>query len=468
MAPTQITASRLAQLLGMPASGTPSYAWLSDAIRLLVSDGRLLHGTRLPSERDLVTVLGLSRTTVSRAYAELAGKGYAVARRGSGTLVQVPGGPVIGGSEPMPWAVDADPGAGVIDLTCAAPSATPGLAAAVESAAARLGAYTSGMGYFPLGIPELREVIAQRFTDRGVPTSADQIIITTGALAGTAAVARALLRHGARVVLESPTYPNSLATLRHGGARVIPVSTSSGSSDIDALTSTVSRAGAAAMLLLPDFHNPTGTYLEDSARARIAHSWKQHDVVGIVDETAVEMWLDSPPTARPMAAHAPGAVTVGTASKSHWGGLRVGWVRAPRSLVGAISAARLTLDLGAPVLDQLVLVDLLAAEPSLLPEVRSSLRARRDLLVNGLRAHLPQWDVVVPGGALSLWWRLPQARSSAVAQQARRAGVWLVPGSTFAVEGHGLERWLRTPYALDAQSLERAVPLIARAWERAV
>ncbi|NNG39915.1 PLP-dependent aminotransferase family protein [Flexivirga sp. ID2601S] len=400
MAPT-LSAHRLASMVGSPADDGPAYRWLADTIRVLVSDGRLVHDTRLPSERDLVSALGLSRTTVTRAYGLLRDQGYAQARHGSGTRVVVPGGPVAGGGEPMPSALGAlsAPPAGAIDLTCAAPPAAPGLTTAYADSAPRLAGYTSGAGYFPLGVPELREAVAERFTARGVPTAADQIIVTTGALAALATVFRALVGRGDRVVIENPTYPNSLATLRHSGGRPVAVPVLGDVDGMSGLRSTL--ASAKAMLVVPDFHNPTGRLLDDAARARLAGEWRRAGVVGVVDETIAELWLDGTPDVLPMAAHSPDCVTVGTASKTLWGGLRVGWIRAPHKLIGAIATARLTLDLGGPVQEQLVTASMIREHGGLPEDAARSIREARDAVL-GLRDLLPEWSVTVPRGGLLL------------------------------------------------------------------
>ncbi|KNX37017.1 MocR-like transcription factor YczR [Luteipulveratus halotolerans] len=464
MSAPRVSAARLVTQLGPPAAAGPAYLWLADSIRLLVSDGRLLHGTRLPSERDLVVATGLSRTTVARAYAELRDRGYVTARRGSGTLVQVPGGPVQGGAEPTVVDDLDGPADDVIDLRSAAPTGRPGIAAAYERAVEQLGAYTAGAGYFPLGTPVLRGAVARRYAARGVPTDPGQVIVTTGSLSALAAVFRALLTRGDRALLESPTYPGALASLRHEGARLVPVPTASGASDLDAVAERAAATSPRVMLAMPDFHNPTGTLLEEDERERLAATWAAHGVVGVVDETVSELWLDARPGVRPMAAHAPRAVTVGGVSKSHWGGLRIGWIRAPHDLVGAIARARASFDLGAPVLEQLVVADLLDREPTLDAARRRELRERRNEVIGAVRAHLPSWETRTPPGGLSVWWRLPSPRSSALATAAERERVLLAPGSAFAVEGHGLEHWVRTPFALDAETLAVAVPRIAAAW----
>lgn len=457
----RVSSRRLAELLGSRVGDGPAYQWLADGIRLLVADGRLLHGSRLPSERELVAQLGVSRTTVTRAYGVLRDRGFARAVQGSGTVVQVPGGPVAGGGEPLALATLQPPGAGVIDLTCAAPAAAPGLHSAFAAAVEAMPSYISAAGYYPLGVPELRETIAARYAERGVPTDPDQIIVTTGALAALAAVFRAMLRRADPVVVESPSYPNSVRALQHVGARVVgaPLVTN----DLPEVAGVIRRSGARMMLAMPDFHNPTGVLWSDEERAAVAKVWRAGGVTGVVDETMRDIWLDRPLDVLPMAAHAPECITVGSASKTFWGGLRIGWIRAPHALVGGIARGRMSMDLGAPVLEQLVVTQLMRREGELADELRERIRQSRQVVL-GLADRCPGWQAEVPSGGLALWWHLPSAASSALVAAAERRGVLLAPGSLFAVDGHGLERWVRTPYALDAVTLQRAVGRIAEAW----
>ena len=79
-----ISTSRIATLVGEVPS--PAFEGLARSLARLIADGRLPLGLRLPSERELATALGLSRTTVTRAYTVLRESGYAIARQGSGTF----------------------------------------------------------------------------------------------------------------------------------------------------------------------------------------------------------------------------------------------------------------------------------------------------------------------------------------------------------------------------------------------
>ena len=184
MTPRRLTPHRLAQQLGPAGPGVPAYRWLADGIRLLVADGRVLPDTTLPGERALTAQLGVSRTTVARAYADLVERGYAEARQGSGTRTRLPGPPAPAGEEPFGLqgrTLSGDAPPTVADLTATVPPAVPGLVAAFERAIAQLPRYLAGSGYHPAGLPVLREAVAEHYAARGVPTTPDQVIITSGA-----------------------------------------------------------------------------------------------------------------------------------------------------------------------------------------------------------------------------------------------------------------------------------------------
>ena len=83
-----ISAARVATLLGPALDRSPAYVALADGLRMLISDGRITVGTRLPSERELTTRLGVSRTTVTRAYGRLRERGYHGPRRPAGPPAQ--------------------------------------------------------------------------------------------------------------------------------------------------------------------------------------------------------------------------------------------------------------------------------------------------------------------------------------------------------------------------------------------
>lgn len=453
-----ISAARVATLVG-EFDRSPAYAGLAEALVLLIGDGRLALDARLPSERELTEALDVSRTTVTRAYAELREAGYAVARRGAGTFTRVPGGRARAHDRallPRPGDTEA------IDLNCAAPSAPPGIAAAYAAAVADLPAYLGGHGYFPAGLPELQQAIASSYDARGLPTVPEQVMVTPGALAAASIIARAFTSNGDRVLVESPGYPNSTDALRGSGARLVPSEVDPGGWDLDAIGATLRRTTPRLACLVPDFQNPTGHLMTEGQREEYAAHLHAARTTAVVDEAHQALALEGQEMPRPFAAFAPDTITVGSASKSWWGGLRLGWIRAPRGAMEQLTRARVSLDLGAPVLEQLVLVRLLA-DPAVLAANRSRLREQRDTLVAAVATRLPEWTFEVPAGGLALWCRLPAPLGTAVAAEAEQRGAIVAPGPVFAAEG-GLDGFVRIPWTRPPEELGEAVRRVAEAW----
>jgi DNA-binding transcriptional MocR family regulator len=459
--PQAISAARTAALVeGFDRD--PAYAGLAEALRLLIGDGRIGLDVRLPSERELTERLGVSRTTVTRAYAALRDCGYAEARRGSGTFTRVPGGRARAHDRallPRPGDHDA------IDLNCAAASAPPGVAAAYAAAAAELPAHLGGHGYFPAGLPQLQAAIAASYERRGLTTAPEQIMVTPGALSAAAIVAQAYTGPRDRVLVESPVYPNAVQAIRNAGARLTGVAVDPDGWDLDAIGAAVRQVGPRLAYLIPDFQNPTGHVMTETQRRACARHLKRGDVVAVVDEAHQALALDGQEMPPPFAAFAPDAITIGSASKAFWGGLRLGWIRAPHGQMATLTRARIGLDLGAPVMEQLVLARLLDDADAVVEEQRRRLREQRDRLAAALAEHLPEWRFRLPAGGLAMWCELPAALGTAVADEADRLGVIIAPGPAFAVEG-GLDRYVRIPWTRPGDVLEEAVRRLAGAWDR--
>lgn len=452
------SARRLAELVGdLTTDRPPRYAALAARVRMLVADGRVPLGTRLPAERDLATALDLSRATVTAAYARLRDDGWATARQGAGTFAALPAGPSRGAWVPGP--VDD----GTIDLAHAAPSAPASVPAAFAAALTELPRYLPQHGYHPGGLPDLRARIADRFTARGLPTTPEQVLVTAGALHGVATAFQTVLRRGQRLLVEQPTYPNALDAARAQGARLLP--TALEPEDPGAWLEVTERALAGARptaaYLMPDFQNPTGLLLDAPGRERLARALRRAGTTAVIDETFTELWLDTPPPP-PLAAFGAGHLSVGTLSKTAWGGLRIGWVRGEADVVQRLTAVAVRSTMAGPVMEQLAACALLDGAEAALEEHRRGLRERRAVLTTELRARLPAWRVPEPPGGLVLWCGLPSPRSRALVSAAERYGLRLAAGPLFGT-GHALDDRLRLPFTQPPEVLRTAVGLLAQA-----
>lgn len=439
---------------------SPAYEGLAGALALVIGDGRVPVGTRLPSERELAAALGLSRTTVTRAYALLRQRGFARARHGSGTYAHLSGRRRDVVDRVLVPLLDRPD---LIDLGSAATSAPPGVAAALAGAVDDVTPYLGGHGYYPGGIPELQEAIAAHYESRGLPTSPDQVLVTPGALAAAAIVVHALTGPRDRVLVETPSYPNARRALAGHGATLVPNPVDEDGWDLATVAHAVRHARAGLAYLVPDFQNPTGHLMPAEQRERYAELLRAAGTVPVVDEAGQQLYLEDGEMPPPFAAYHPGTVTLGSASKIFWGGLRLGWVRAPRDMVDDLVAARVALDLGTPVLEQLALARLLTGSDAVADAQRSRLREQRDALLAALAERLPDWRVGRPRGGLTAWCELPAPVATAFAEEAEQHGVVVAPGSQFDVEGR-LESYVRLPWIRPVHELEEAVRRLADAW----
>ena len=463
MADAQLSAQRLVDLLADYPMGRPAYQSLATGIRGILVDGRTTHLTRLPSERELSLALGVSRTTVTRAYGELVESGWATARRGSGTTLMLRGHERVGSRALMP----RDDEDGVINLMIAAPPAPAGTMDAVERAVAQLPSRLTGHGYRMAGEPVLREQIAAHYDDRGLPTDPEQIVVTPGALAATAVVVRMLIGRGDRAVMETPSYANSVETLRAGGARVVGLPVSSRGWDADAFEAIIRQTAPRFALLIPDFQNPTGALMDAATRERFGAILARTRTTGIADETMVDLAIDPVTMPPPLAASNPDVITIGSTSKAFWGGFRIGWLRVPPAARDRVLHARTSLDLGCSIADQLIGYEMFTHRTELLEERRRALSESRDALVSALQEHLPDWEFATPHGGVTLWPRMPEPVSSAVVLAAERHGLLLASGGQFGID-QDLRHYLRLPFTAPAEVLREGVARLARAYGEAV
>ncbi|WP_144672705.1 PLP-dependent aminotransferase family protein [Arthrobacter sp. U41] len=473
----------LARLLGEWNLGAaPAYRELADVVRLLVLDGRVPLDVALPSERALAATLGISRTTVTAAYSLLREQGFLSSGQGSRGRTCIPqSGPGGGGGSGLN--LSGAPGlavpAGILDLAYASlPASGEVVHRAFASALTELPALLPGFGYDALGVQPLREAIAGYYSAAGVPTTVQQILVTSGAQHALNIILRTLAGRSDKVLVEHPSYPNAIDAIRAAGCRLVPVAmpavhfgapagTGAGARagwDVGALEAALMQQRPAMAYVVPDFHNPTGRLMSDPQRRRLVRAAAAAGTVLVVDETLRELNLDGV-ASTPLAAFSPAVVSIGSLSKSHWAGLRTGWIRADESLIQRFAAARTTMDLGGPVVEQLAAAHLVNALSEPLPARLATLRDNRDALLDLIAGHLPDWQGERPDGGLSVWCRLPAPISTALAVVAPDFGIRLAAGPRFGTGG-AFEHYLRVPFTLPPDQLETAVLALRAAQDK--
>ena len=455
---SRISARALSTALGGWRMREPAYEALADGIRLLCLDNRLAPRTALPAERELATALHVSRSTVAAAYRSLRDSAHITSTRGSGSVT-------------LPLR-RSDPGRassieGAIDLQQASPPAWPGLAGVMSEVAQSSSTIVSRVGYDVFGRIELREAIAQRYCDRGIPTTAGEIVVTTGAQSAIHLLASVLLGRGDRVLIETPTYPHAADALRRADARLVgvPVTTDEGW-DLDRAEQAFARTLPVLAYLMPDFQNPTSRSMGAEERDTILQAAERSGTVLVLDETTADLDIDR---GRVPAGFMDGdpslIVRVGSLGKTVWGGLRVGWIRADTDLIRRLVASRPAHDLGTPEFEQAIAAAVFPQFSAVVAQRSHVLREGREAVIGALQATLPEWRIPHADGGVSLWIELDAPLSSALVMDVRSRGLLLSAGPRFSVDG-GHDRHLRIPFTAAPDELFRAVEILAEAWPR--
>ncbi|MFI9551219.1 aminotransferase class I/II-fold pyridoxal phosphate-dependent enzyme [Nonomuraea endophytica] len=453
--------ANLVDLLGRWATGRgPLYLLLTARLRALIDDGVLPPGHLLPPDRVLAKLLAVGRGTVVATYDLLQQEGRVVRRQGSGTRVaaaQLSAARVVDGVPANPLIQHMlHPPDGVQLLTCAAPDVPPPfMVEAYAEAAERLAARPHDLGYYPAGQPALREAIASYYRARGLPTTADEIVVTNGAQQALSLLTGLLVQPGDTVLTETPTYPGALEVFRHAAAVV---------RGAEHGVAGALRSRPALAYTVPTASNPSGAVMDVPSRRRLATLAAEHDVPLIDDEVCAELCFsgETPP---PLASFTPGEqiITIASLSKVVWGGLRIGWIRAAAPLATRLARLRAIHDLAGEAVSQLAAVALLRRLPEIRRDRTLVLRERHDHLCAELREWLPSWSFEPAQGGQTIWVRLPHGDTDAFAQVALRHGVAIPPGRAFDPVG-GQGSYTRLHFLFTPRELSRAVAGLSAAW----
>lgn len=353
----------------------PLHVQLSGQIRQNILDGLLPGGTRLPSTRQLAESLGVSRNVVLAAYDELYAEGCTETRHGSGTYVveglnsqQAPR-PVPEHSSPR-WLPDGStvpvqelpPTGGGIDFRLGRPSIAPLPLRSWQRFWRQMAMEEPPNDYGPTeGYPELRaEVAAYLGRSRGIACTADDVIITNGAMQPLDLLLRITLSPDSVVALEEPGYPAVRRLVQSHRANLLPVPVDGDGLCVDALPE-----GQDAPLLVyctPSHQYPTGARMPVSRRLALLEWASRNDSLIVEDDYDSEFRFDASPLPAMAGLDETGRVVyVGTFSKMLTPVLRMGYVVATPVLRERLVALKSVLDRHVPWPTQRVMTDFLSS-----------------------------------------------------------------------------------------------------------
>ncbi|TBL74514.1 PLP-dependent aminotransferase family protein [Paenibacillus thalictri] len=436
-------------------SGKPLYEQIADHLEQRISYGEFPPGSLLPSERKLADQLGVNRSTVILAYAELRAMGIIESRSGSGTRVSTSKWGATPKHTPN-WSRYAEGGSFLPNLPFMrkireALNQHPSL---IDFASGELAAdlapmeeiaelmsehrYTSYLGYDnPQGYIPLRQALVSYLnTYRGIQTAESSILITSGSQQSLYLITQCLLSPGDAVAIEDPSYCYSLPMFQSAGLRLFRLPVDQHGICPDDIRSLYKKHRIKMVFTNPNFQNPTGTVLSAERRKQLFEVTSELGLPVVEDDPfGLTAFEDAPPMPLKSMDVNGSILYIGSFSKIAASGLRIGWMVAPRSIVERLADARQQMDFGLSVIPQQVAAQFIKSAYFLphLERLRTQLHFKRDLLIESLQKELA--DLVTftpPRGGLHLWCHLrPQVHDGKLLEESLKRGVVFVPGSVY-------------------------------------
>jgi len=445
------------------------YEALADDLARSIQSGAFRPGERLPSVRQTTTARRISPSTVFQAYYLLEARGLIESRARSGYYVaarppRLPPEPESasrpdGDSRPvdvselvfdvLQSAMQRD----LVPFGSAFPSPLlfplPKLGRAIAAAAQDLDPWSTVDDLTP-GQAELRHQIGLRYLIDGIDVSAEEIIVTNGALEALNLGIAAVTKPGDAVLVESPCFYAVLQSLERNGLRAVEVPTHPRDGvDLDALEQAIVRHAPRACWLMPTFHNPLGATMPEDAKRDLVSLLARHGIPLIEDDVYAELHYGA---RRPLPAKAfdrdGGVIHCSSFSKCLAPGYRIGWVAAGR-FRDTIARNKLTTTLNTNVPAQRAIGRYLqgGGYDRHLRRLRATLAGQQAQYIAAVASFFPEGTKVTrASGGYFAWIELPEGRDAlSLHRHALNSGISIAPGPIFSAS-RGFGRCLRLNY----------------------
>ena len=471
------------------SSHVPLYVQLRDRLRGMIASGDLRHGDRLAPTRSLAQEMGVNRTTVEAAYAELEAEGLVVGHVGRGTFVasdsraEARTAREARPTPQFPWSgflpenqqdqLDAQFDAmirsaaepGVVSFAAAHPPDVVSIAG-FRRACDRVLRNRSSVALKPGpvgGYSPLREWLSERLSVR-----ADDITITNGCQQSLDLLAKAFVQPGQAVVIENPVYPGALMPFRQAGARILGLPVTPDGADPAVLERLLETQRVRLIVVTPNYQNPTGATMPADSRRRILEIAQRFQVPLVENDSYG--WLSfarQPLPSLKTMDRAGSVICLGSFSKAGFPGLRLGWCVAPQEATARLRRAKQATDLHTDQFVQAVMVEFARgrALDRAVGAVRDICRRNSAMLAQEITRHFP--DGVMwrpPQGGMAAWFQLPSGiTADAVLARARQHRVVFTPGRFFYFQDSRPETFRLSFGSVKRNDIARGVKVIGEA-----
>lgn len=424
----------------------PLYQQIIEGIEQAIALGQLSPGERLPSERDLSIWLEVNRSTVIRAFDELAERNIIVKKAGSGTYVN-----------DQKWGLLASPSfnwRNNLMNSYRQPAATlpqtqhnyydlrngdlpielyPSLKLPEMDWQSLI--LAEQQDATQMGILSLRETVQSYVKQRfNFTVPVEQILITSGTQQAISLIALGLLKPGDAIGIEQPSYFYALPIFQSVGLRIYGIPVDQQGVSIQRLDELIHKHSLKMIFVNPNFQNPTGAVMSSERKKALIEFCQRKNLPIVEDDAYSQLFFYSSLDVDPIKKLDLQGQTIylGSLSKYLGKSIRIGWMIAPESVVNNLADIRQKLDSGLSALPQ-VMAEHYLKDYSQTHEhyLRNVLKQRAQLCVQWLRENLSNdYQFDMPLGGFHLYITSKNHREELVSALAQH-NVLALPGKYF-------------------------------------
>lgn len=297
------------------------------------------------------------------------------------------------------------------------------------------------------GVPELRNILIDRYKKEGLKLELDNLIITTSSQQGLDLLGKIFINRGDKVICGLPSYLGGLSAFNTYGAEMVGIKFDEHGMRADILEEKLEALKSKGekpkfIYIIPDFQNPAGITMPESRRLEIIDLAKKYDVLIVEDSPYREIRFEGEPQRTIYELDNSGQVILlGTFSKIFVPGFRIGWAVAHENIIDKIVIAKQSADLCTPTLNQKIAFQYIEKGyfDENLKNIITQYHEKRDNMLKAFKEYMPEgvkWTE--PEGGLFLFLTLPEHMDAEILfKKAIEKNVAFVLGSVFHCDGSG-------------------------------
>ncbi|HCY9760000.1 TPA: PLP-dependent aminotransferase family protein [Staphylococcus aureus] len=311
----------------------------------------------------------------------------------------------------------------------------------------------------PKGNLKLRIEIVKYMKRRGVDCNINNICITSGAVQGLKLIADGLLIPQSKIIIETPSYINSIRTWHNIRAKIIPLSINYIKQNINNIFKLNSDYRHSIFYCIPTLHNPTQNTYSKEEKQKIIDQCHKEGIPIVEDSIYSDLWF-SPNQQISMKAlkNSDNVLYLGSLSKTVSPGLRIGWIIADEKVIHHLADLKMQNDYGASSISQYIATTWLSNyHEDHLYKLKIELKLRKSIFIKSLKKHLSKfgyWNE--PQGSFYIWFKLSvPVNIKLLFNEAIKENILIHPGEIYDINS---KSYIRFSYSyIDKEEIDQSL-----------